>query len=504
MIVGQKADGFRLSQKPAHFERGVGGTLAERSSAAHAPSGGVVPPLQGGDAVVLSQPLPFPDVLQVRIRNWVWALPPVAQRLAEFAALFAMTCVPYLCLTRTWVLAGEFLLRPLGLTPAWWPALVATPAIPGRLVAFQALVLVAYWLPGAARWPVFAAGALGIGFALRFIEPVPVALFALVCVAMYALFRTRLPRWLMLTVVVLVPLALRYTGHAMAWQTLDRSATSLGLMVLLWYACYEVTTGRLFSLGRYAGYMQTRLFMEGPILAPEDVRDIEPAGIDVIRWQGVKALVVALAARSLSFHIEQWLGPDWRSTAGPALLFNSYLNYLAISFGIVFGYNMALGILRLAGLPVRDNFQGWFWARTPNEHWRRWNVLFREWIITFTFYPLMRARKGLFASIMLTLGASGLLHLYGMAFGGPIGVTQAGLIVSYWLVNGLAIYAVVAVPRRIPALVARLRFAESPVWSVAGWLATSVFYAVLFFVHHECDSLVEVAGYFGRLFGGSL
>ncbi len=428
---------------------------------------------------------------------------PLTHRLLRFAVFAAVTFLPYLVLPRTWIGAAWVAAKLAGTPFPLAAALSGTSTIPGRLLAFHALALAAWWLPGAWRVRAAAAGALGIGLGLGIIDVPSLVALTLFSALMWGVFHLPVPRWLMLGAVVAGPLALRGLAHAAGWEALDRSGTSLGLLVLLWYACYQVTTGKAAGFSSYAAYLQTRFFMEGPVLAPEDVRGDADRGLAALRWAGVKALVIALAARVVAFQVERLLPGGWRAATGFELLGYSYLNYIALSCVLVFSYNLPLGLMRLLGFPVRDNFSWWFLARTPNEHWQRWNMLFREWLITFTFYPMMRARRPLFVSVMGTLLISGALHLYGRMFGGHLHADGALLILAYWVANGLAIYAVLAVPRRFPRLTARLRLAESRAWWAVGWLLTNVFYAVLFFLHHECAGLAEAAAYLGRLAGGA-
>jgi hypothetical protein len=424
-----------------------------------------------------------------------------AASVRRFTLFAIVTCLPYLVMPRTWVLAGWAVSRLAGRSLELAPALAATAAIPGRLLVFHVLVLLAWWLPGAWRVKAAVVGALAIGLGFGIIDVPSLCALTLLAALMWGVFHLPIPRFLMLCAVVAGPLALRGLAHAAGWEALDRTGTSLGLLVLLWYACYQVTTGKATGFADYAGYLQTRFFMEGPVLAPDDVRGGSDRGLDALRWAGVKALAIALFARVVVFQIDRRLPGAWQDAAGLELLLYSYLNYVALSCALVFSYNLPLGLMRLLGFPVRDNFSWWFLARTPNEHWRRWNMLFREWLITFTFYPMMRAKRPLFVAIMSTLLISGVLHVYGRLFGGPLPVGTMLLILTYWVANGLAIYVVVSFPRQFPRLTARLRLAESRAWWVVGWLATNAFYAVLFFLHHDCAGLADAVAYLGRLTG---
>jgi D-alanyl-lipoteichoic acid acyltransferase DltB (MBOAT superfamily) len=427
---------------------------------------------------------------------------PRGHRIGAHLLLVALSGLPYLFFGQTWLLLTWAATRLTVDPAAPLPDAAGVSTIPGRLVLFHLLFVAVLPLPR--RWQLWAAsaGALAIGLGIDAFGFSAVALLALFALAFYGLFRLPIPRWTMLGAIVLAVPLLRTAAGALGVEALARPSISTGLIVLLWYACYAVTTGKLLTLRKYFAYVKTRLFMEGPVFTLQDFDPADPRQLFALRLAGIEALSIAALSRTVSVHLGQALeAASWTETTGLALLGLSYLNYLALALQLVFSYNLYLGLLRLFGLPIRDNFNWWILARTPNEHWRRWNLLLREWLVTFTFFPMMRAKISLFVSVMATLLVSGALHVWARVGTEPWNWEQTAITLGYWTINGLAIYVVVAFPRRWPRLTRRIGLDSSKIWWVVGWILTSAFYGVLFTINHDCDTLAEVPAYLARLIG---
>jgi hypothetical protein len=422
---------------------------------------------------------------------------------ARFALVSALSFLPYLFAEQVWVLFGWALRSLVAGAKLPLPSTEGLSTVPGRLVAFHLLFLATWWLPRAVRYWTIAAGALAIGLTLRLFDWQSIAVLAAVALGFYVLFRLSVPRWSMLLVILAAAPVVRALGQAFDWTGLDRSGITIGLIVCLWYACYQVTTKKPLPVPDYLGYVGTRLFMEGPVFTLQEFQPASRERLDAVRLAGLRVLAIALFCRTVSVEIDAFLeARAWRATGGLELLGYSYLNYVALSCEVVFGYDLALGLLRLFGLPIRNNFDWWILARTPNEHWRRWNLLFREWLVTFTFYPMMRAKFGLFSSVMATLLASGALHLLAHAAEGALTMDQAILTMSYWTLNGLLIWFVVDFPRRFPGFTARLGLDRRWYWGLIGWVLTSAFYATAYYINREAETLADVPAYLARLLGG--
>jgi hypothetical protein len=273
-----------------------------------------------------------------------------------------------------------------------------------------------------------------------------------------------------------------------------------GFIPLIWYAGYELCAGRLGYV-RYNLYLMLRLFWETPVFHPRDLR-IDDAARRQWQWRGLFTLATAFVGVACSWLLGRYLaqqGPDWHGTSGVKLVWLSYCYYLSLCFSLVASFNMFVGWARLFGLPIKDVFYFWLLARTPNERWQRWNILFREWIITYVFYPMMRAKRGVFLSIMATLLLSGVLHLFGSLRPDGFDPVRAGRILTYWALNGLAIYVVIMIPRRFPDLIDRWKVRENVVWSMFGVVVTSAFYSILFVLRDRCETPADWLGFVRRL-----
>jgi hypothetical protein len=271
------------------------------------------------------------------------------------------------------------------------------------------------------------------------------------------------------------------------------------LIPMLWYSVYEeLPPKRSLKPGKFLLYHYARIF-GSPVLTYKDA--FSTAGsLSKVRFDGIKAIYVGLIASMLGWTIANITKPiDEASLQGLPLLAYSYGKYVERYCRTWVGFNLFIGGARLFGIPVRDNFNYWLLARTPNEHWRRWNILLREWVITFIFFPIMRAKKWLFVAILASLMTSGALHVLPRFFDGQVPWFGIWSQFSYWFLNGLAIYAVVKFPLLSPGTMDKLGIRSSKLWSGIGILLTSAFYGIL----HQGTSyrnLAEVGNYLSRLF----
>jgi len=116
-------------------------------------------------------------------------------------------------------------------------------------------------------------------------------------------------------------------------------------------------------------------------------------------------------------------------------VFNNYQDYGALSIGIATllyplqmyadfsGYsNMAIGIGRLAGLEVAENFRRPFFAQNVAEYWRRWHISLTGWLTDYVFMPLnIKFRDlgnlGLILAVVINLVTVGFWHGANWTFG---------------------------------------------------------------------------------------
>jgi alginate O-acetyltransferase complex protein AlgI len=145
------------------------------------------------------------------------------------------------------------------------------------------------------------------------------------------------------------------------------------------------------------------------------------------------------------------------------------------------GYSdMAIGLMRMLGFRILENFNYPYIARSIREFWRRWHISLSNWFRDYLYVPLGGNRRGRvreYANLVVVFLLCGLWHgaswpfvLWGAWHGTFLVIERAGfgrvLARAGWLAH---VYALLAV--------------------MLGW--------VLF----RCDTLAHAAGYFGALAG---
>jgi hypothetical protein len=396
---------------------------------------------------------------------------------------------------------GHYLVvRAMG-EPVAQPDLSAFPRIPPAYLFGVAVALATFFLKPAHRMLALAATVVPLAVLSGRLDArsiVPLTLFML---STYVVIRAPISRVkaALLTIVLSFAALLGCATFASGSAAVGFTAGWAMLVPMLWYSAYEHGRGRL-PIHRFIGYMSARLFSAPVFTYTELFSNAAGPALAATRWAGVRTIYIALLASFCVAAAEQLtsvLPPD--DHRGPALLAISYVQYVGAYCEIVIRFNLVIGILRLFGIPVRNNFAYWLLARTPNEHWQRWNMLFREWVLTFVFFPVMRSRRWLFAAVMAALLTSGLLHIVPPWVMRRLSAPQLTAHLLYWILNGVAIYAVLKIPQMYPRLVERIGLRNHFAWSVIGVLLTSAFYAVLHGFRVESDSWAELVDYGRRL-----
>jgi alginate O-acetyltransferase complex protein AlgI len=97
--------------------------------------------------------------------------------------------------------------------------------------------------------------------------------------------------------------------------------------------------------------------------------------------------------------------------------FDAWCGALAYSLQIYFdfsGYSdMAIGLARLMGFRLKENFDSPYIAQSMTEFWRRWHISLTTWIRDYLYVPLGGSRHGdirTYANLWICFLASGLWH----------------------------------------------------------------------------------------------
>ncbi len=142
--------------------------------------------------------------------------------------------------------------------------------------------------------------------------------------------------------------------------------------------------------------------------------DLSVDGIRQVLWGLFKKVVIA---DNLSIYVDTvWnntvdLVPQSASTLLLAMVL--YLFQLYADFS---GYSdMAIGIAKLLGFRLADNFRAPLFALNIADYWKRWHISLTTWLTDYVFIPLnLKCRDlgkwGLAISIVVTFAMSGLWH----------------------------------------------------------------------------------------------
>jgi len=100
-------------------------------------------------------------------------------------------------------------------------------------------------------------------------------------------------------------------------------------------------------------------------------------------------------------------GPGWRLWGWGALLYAwFYLSFSAWS-------DVAIGVGRLCGRRVRENFDAPWLAADVGDFWRRWHVSLGAWLRDYVYVPLGGNRRWRVRNVLVTFLVSALWHVWG-------------------------------------------------------------------------------------------
>lgn len=153
-----------------------------------------------------------------------------------------------------------------------------------------------------------------------------------------------------------------------------------------------------------------------------------------------------------------------------ALFFAIHLQVLLL-YLMFSGYcDIAIGMSRLLGYRVVENFRQPWLARSLTDMWRRWHISLSFILRDYIFFPLTRRRWNNTLNLLLTFAVCGIWHnlsskylLWGLLMGLLVAVNQRW---TRWM-RSLERH-----PQRRAAAVRRAALRLRPLPQVAGWLLT--------------------------------
>ena len=132
-------------------------------------------------------------------------------------------------------------------------------------------------------------------------------------------------------------------------------------------------------------------------------------GLVRLAWGGFKKLVIASRLGVIIGAISKDPTAYTGAYALCACLLYSIQLYADFSGGI----DMVLGISRMLGMRLSENFQSPYLSQSVQEFWRRWHITLGAWFRNYVYIPLGGSKKGTFRkalNTMIVFLASGIWH----------------------------------------------------------------------------------------------
>lgn len=140
----------------------------------------------------------------------------------------------------------------------------------------------------------------------------------------------------------------------------------------------------------------------GPIIVYQDIsKEIAERHVSLEDFEeGLKTFVLGLGSKVLLANRISTLWNDIQVTGFESISTPlAWMGAFAYSFHIFFdffGYSlMAIGLGRMLGFPIPENFNYPYVARSVSEFWRRWHITLGKWFREYIYIPLGGNRKGM-------------------------------------------------------------------------------------------------------------
>ena len=161
----------------------------------------------------------------------------------------------------------------------------------------------------------------------------------------------------------------------------------------------------------------------GPIVRYQDVstelsaRKLTAEGFAA----GAERFIVGLAKKAILANFmgtmaDSIFNSDYTSLGAGAAWLGAIAYTLQIYLDFSGYSDMAIGIARMLGFRIRENFNAPYLSRSIREFWRRWHISLSGWFRDYLYIPLGGSRRGnVYVNLLLVFIATGIWH--GAAWG---------------------------------------------------------------------------------------
>lgn len=280
--------------------------------------------------------------------------------------------------------------------------------------------------------------------------------------------------------------AFKYGGFAVMALLPDIGGLALALPLGLSYFVIRIIDVLLrcyrgdLTVSDYRSYLCYLLFPAtipaGPIMSYDGFRDgrLEKIGADDIAY-GVGRIIIGLAKKlliadllltRLIFHPDYGVFDavvmDPSTATGGAVLAYLLLNFLFVYVDFSAYSDIAIGLGRLLGYRINENFNFPLLVTSLRQYWQRWHMTLSNWCMRNVFMPVSLMTRSQLAATLSVFLIIGLWH-------------DASMNWFFWgLHHGIGVAVLMWISRwRLPAVPAMLK----PVKAIAGGIATILYVA---------------------------
>ena len=204
----------------------------------------------------------------------------------------------------------------------------------------------------------------------------------------------------------LLPTALAAAGKGAWWMDM----ASTGLFLRYTYYAYE-WRHNLWERPDYFKHLGYIAFIP-QILANLNISPSQQwnhaGNYPVVFRQGLQLLGLAFA-KILSFQLLNLVGPTDTGTTTLSAWIYVLLNYLKWFLWFSGHFDLAVVFCRFLGADLPANFRLPLLATSPIEHWRRWNIFDRKFLMHIVYFPLGGSRNQTTRNVIVVFLASVLI-----------------------------------------------------------------------------------------------
>ena len=269
-----------------------------------------------------------------------------------------------------------------------------------------------------------------------------------------------------------------------AWQRRIEPEWHAGRLALYLAWFPKILAGPIERAGTFLPQLRTRLVWDSTLVV---------GALQLFFWGLFKKVVIADNLAPVvdnAFGIAAYAAPLELLIATYFFAFQIYCDFSGYA-------DMAIGISRLFGITLSENFRRPYLSRSVSEFWsQRWHISLGRWFRDYLYIPLGGSRAGTFRqyiNIMIVFAVSGLWHA-GLGYG--VGWT----FLIWGLLNGLYQWVGIATRQLWDAATKGMAIAVGD-WTVAPRIALTFHLILISWVFFRAASIDQALLVLGRIAG---